>query len=118
MKINLNSSVFTEMNHQLDVAIQAVLREVYKKNFQSGDITLKLIIGSHTDFAQVPDGMGGVTNAPYEKPVFVHKINIALQKKSSLDGSYIAKGQMLEFNDGVFELRDVDKAQMEMEDFI
>ena len=68
MKINLNSSVFTEMNHQLDVAIQAVLREVYKKNFQSGDITLKLIIGSHTDFAQVPDGMGGVTNAPYEKP--------------------------------------------------
>lgn len=114
-RIDLNSVIFEGMNRNLQSAISAVLREVHKENFRSGDITLKLTIGSTIEYTDVPDGIGGITRAPYNAPVFAHKINIALQKKDSLEGVYIAKGQQLESRDGVFELKDVNKAQIEME---
>lgn len=113
--VELNSEVFQEMRQNLNVSILAVLKEIHKDNFASGDISLKLTIGRVTEFEKVPDGHGGLVNKPYKMPVFEHKINISLQKKDSIGGQYVATGKELVYEDGLFELVDVEKAQMEME---
>ena len=114
-RVDINGEVFKTMRCDLQLVLHNVLYEIFNKNFESGDITLKLNVGTSLEFEDVPDGMGGWTRAHYDIPKFSYKINYALQKKDNIDGAYIAKGQVLALENGYFELVDVEKAQMEME---
>ena len=114
-RVDINGEVFKDMRGDLQLVLHNVLIEIFNENFESGDITLKLNVGTSLEFEDVPDGMGGWTRTPYNRPIFNYKINYALQKKDNIDGAYIAEGQVLALENGFFKLMDIEKAQMEME---
>lgn len=111
--IDLNSDIFDEMRTELDSAIVRVVKEIYDGNFKGGDISLKLSIDTETDFTEVPDGLGGVTNEPYKKPFFIHSIGVTLQKKDSIKGHYVAEGKQIELMNDKYVLKEVEQAQID-----
>lgn len=107
MKVfSLQDEKFEEMQTALNVSLVDVAKKIARGEFEQGDITLKIKLGTVPDFNN---------ETPYKMPAFNFKVNTNLQKKSSLGGG----GQYddMEFaidESGCVGLKRVQSAQMDM----
>lgn len=104
---NLFDEKFEDMNAGLNVALMQVAKKIADEEFEQGEITLKLKIG--TVYEQ-KDGKA------YKMPAFNYKIGTNLQKKSSLDGGDAYQGMEFKLDDGVVVLEKVKSNQIDMLD--
>lgn len=102
---NLQDEKFEEMQISLNASIIHVAKKIAAGEFEQGDITLKLKIG--TVYEQKDE-------KAYKMPAFNYKIGTNLQKKSSLDGGDAYKDMEFKLDDGVVVLERVKSNQMDM----
>lgn len=102
---NLQDEKFEDMQMSLNASIIHVAKKIASGEFEQGDITLKLKIG--TVYEQ-KDGKA------YKMPAFTYKISTNLQKKSSTDGGDAYQGMEFKLNDEVVVLERVKTNQMDM----
>ncbi len=92
LDIDIDSPVFNAMLTDLDEEIQRVVRSVYKGEFASGEISLKLDLKIRDAYKEIPreDIHGDMINEKYEykKPNFEHKITSTLKKQYNQKGCY------------------------------
>lgn len=104
---NLFDEKFEDMHAGLNVAIMHVAKKIATEEFEQGEITLKLKIG--TVYEQ-KDGKA------YKMPAFNYKIGTNLQKKSSTDGKDAYNGMEFKLDDGVVVLEKVKSNQIDVLD--
>lgn len=102
---NLQDPKFEEMQISFDASIIHVAKKIAAGEFEQGEITLKLKIG--TVYEQKDE-------KAYKMPAFNYKIGTNLQKKSSLDGGDAYKDMEFKLDDGVVVLERVKSNQMDM----
>ena len=102
---SLKDPKFEEMQISFDASIIHVAKKIAAGEFEQGEITLKLKIG--TVYEQKDE-------KAYKMPAFNYKIGTNLQKKSSLDGGYTYKDMEFKLDDGVVVLERVKSNQMDM----
>ena len=102
---NLQDPKFEEMQISFDASIIHVAKKIAAGEFEQGEITLKLKIG--TVYEQKDE-------KAYKMPAFNYKIGTNLQKKSSLDGGDAYKDMEFKLDDGVVVLERVKTNQMDM----
>ena len=104
---SLRDEKFEEMQTSLDASIIHVAKKIAAGEFEQGDITLKLKIG--TMYEQKEE-------TAYKMPAFNYKIVTNLQKKSSLDGGDAYKDMEFKLDDNVVVLEKVKSNQIDMFD--
>lgn len=102
---SLKDPKFEEMQISFDASIIHVAKKIAAGEFEQGEITLKLKIG--TVYEQKDE-------KAYKMPAFNYKIGTNLQKKSSLDGGDTYKDMEFKLDDGVVVLERVKSNQMDM----
>lgn len=102
---SLRDEKFEEMQMSLDASIIQVAKNIAAGEFEQGDITLKLKIG--TMYEQKEE-------TAYKMPAFNYKIVTNLQKKSSLDGGDAYKDMEFKLDDNVVVLEKVKSNQIDM----
>lgn len=102
---SLKDPKFEEMQISFDASIIHVAKKIAAGEFEQGEITLKLKIG--TVYEQKDE-------KAYKMPAFNYKIGTNLQKKSSLDGGDAYKDMEFKLDDGVVVLERVKSNQMDM----
>lgn len=105
LDIDVESPVFGEMLDNLNEEIQRTIKKVYDKEFESGEISLKLTIEipkAFKTFAKA-DEFGEIVNETYSyrAPKFDHKITTTLKKQFKQEGTY-AEEREVQFEDGKF----------------
>lgn len=105
-KINLYSEEFDELKINLNASIEHVVKKLASKEFEAGDVNLKIKIGFDPDYKG---------EKLYKKPVVTFKVNTVLQKKSDLGGgfSYVNKELVLD-EDGQPVLQEVKSSQIDV----
>ena len=105
-KINLYSEEFDELKINLNASIEHVVKKLASKEFEGGDINLKIKIGFITDYKN---------EQLYKKPAVLFKVNTVLQKKSNVDGSFSYKNKELVLDeDGQPVLQEVKSSQIDV----
>lgn len=104
---NLQDPKFEEMHTRFNASIIHVAKKIATGEFEQGEITLKLKIG--TVYEQKDE-------TAYKMPAFNYKICTNLQKKSSLDGGDAYKDMEFKLDDGVVVLERVKSNQIDMLD--
>ena len=104
---SLQDEKFEEMQKSLNASIVHVARKIAAGEFEQGDITLKLKIG--TVYEQKEETV-------YQMPAFNYKIGTNLQKKSSLFGRDAYDGMEFKLDGGVVVLEKVKSNQIDMLD--
>ena len=104
---SLQDEKFEDMQMSLNASIIHVAKKIAAGEFEQGDITLKLKIG--TVYEQKDE-------KAYKMPAFNYKIGTNLQKKSSLDGGDAYQGMEFKLDDGVVVLEKVKSNQIDMLD--
>ncbi len=104
---SLRDEKFEEMQMSLDASIIHVAKKIAAGEFEQGDITLKLKIG--TMYEQKEE-------TAYKMPAFNYKIVTNLQKKSSLDGGDAYKDMEFKLDDNMVVLEKVKSNQIDMFD--
>lgn len=107
-KINLYTEEFDELKINLNASIEHVVKKLASKEFEAGDINLKIKIGFDADYKN---------EQLYRKPVVMFKVNTVLQKKSKIDGGFSYKNKELVLDeDGQPVLQEVKIDQIDMFD--
>lgn len=105
-KINLYSEEFDELKINLNASIEHVVKKLASKEFEGGDINLKIKIGFITDYKN---------EQLYRKPAVLFKVNTVLQKKSNVDGGFSYKNKELVLDeDGQPVLQEVRSNQIDV----
>lgn len=105
-KINLYSEEFDELKINLNASIEHVVKKLASKEFEVGDINLKIKIGFDADYKN---------EQLYKKPVVLFKVNTVLQKKSNVDGGFSYKNKELVLDeDGQPVLQEVKSSQIDV----
>lgn len=121
LDIDIESPVFSEMLNNLNEEIQRTIKKVYDKEFESGEISLKLTIEIPKAFKTFPktNEFGEIVNETYSfrAPKFDHKITTTLKKQFKQEGSY-AEEREVQFEGGKFVVAPVKlkDPQMSIED--
>ena len=107
-EFNLNGIKFEEMQMKLNVAVIDISKKIATGEFGSGDVSLKLTIGTSSQYKD---------ETMYEMPVFSYKINTNLQKKSNVNGGDIFPNMELSLDDDeTLVLKEVKSNQLDMFD--
>lgn len=105
LDIDVESPVFSEMLDNLNEEIQRTIKKVYDKEFESGEISLKLTIEIPKAFKTFgkTDEFGEIINETYSyrSPKFDHKITTTLKKQFKAEGTY-AEEREVQFENGKF----------------
>ncbi|APM37343.1 hypothetical protein [Clostridium kluyveri] len=118
--VDTSSPIFKKILSQLDVRIKAIMDKVYdNKDFQSGDITLKITLGTVTNAKEfVVMKEGRLINKEYEyKSLDIkHAITTTLKQTDKTDGEYIGQKELIKNSDGDFIEVPIKDGQMNMFD--
>ena len=106
-KFNLNDEKFEEMQMKLNIAVIDISKKIATGEFESGDVSLKLTIGTTSQYKD---------ETMSEMPVFSYKINTNLQKKSNVNGGDIFPNMELSLDDETLVLKEVKSNQIGMFD--
>lgn len=105
-KINLYTEEFDELKISLNASIEHVVKKLASKEFEAGDINLKIKIGFKADYKN---------EKMYRKPVVLYKVNTVLQKKSNIDSEFSYKNKELVLDeDGEPVLQEVKSSQIDV----
>ena len=106
-EFNLKDEKFEEMQMALNAAIVQVGEKIAKGEFEQGDVSLKLKIGTVIEQKE---------ETVYKMPAFAYKIGTNLQKKSSMDGGDAYRDMELKLYDNMVILEKVRSDQIDMFD--
>lgn len=119
LDIDIESPVFSEMLDNLNNEILRTIQKVYDKEFESGEISLKLTIelpNAYENFPSVDEyGEQAVKTFKYRKPEFEHKVTTTLKKQYKRDGIFSDKRD-IQFKDGRFVAVPIKEAQISIDD--
>lgn len=104
-EFNLKDEKFKDMQMALNAAIVQVGEKIAKGEFEQGDVSLKLKIG--TVIEQKDETV-------YKMPAFTYKIGTNLQKKSNMDGGDAYRDMELKVYDDMVILERVKSDQIDM----
>ena len=104
---SLQDEKFEDMQMSLNASIIHVAKKIAAGEFEQGEITLKLKIGTVYEHKE---------ETPYMMPAFNYKIGTNLQKKSSLEGKNAYQNMEFKIDDGVVVLERVQSNQIDMLD--
>lgn len=108
MKIfSLQDEKFEDMQMALNDAIVQVGQKIAKGEFEQGDVSLKLKIGTVIEQKE---------ETVYKMPAFTYKIGTNLQKKSSMDGGDAYRDMELKVCGDMVILERVKSNQIDMFD--
>lgn len=117
LDIDVDSPVFSIILKDLDKEIQRVIGQVYNKEFESGEITLKLNIEIHEDTETFPkQGLPGefkTETFKYRKPFIKHNVSTTLKKQYKKEGIYTDKRD-IQFIDGKYVAVPLEEAQIRL----
>lgn len=102
---SLQDEKFEYMQMSLNASIVHVAKKIAAGEFEQGEITLKLKIGTVYEHKE---------ETAYKMPAFNYKIGTNLQKKSSLDGGDAYQGMEFKLDDGVVVLEKVKSNQIDV----
>lgn len=92
LKIDIDSPIFNSMLHDLNLEIRRVIEKVYDKEFENGEISLKLKLNINNEYKEYPkeNEFGEIINEMYRyrKPYFEHAISTTFKKNYKQDGLY------------------------------
>lgn len=121
LEIDIESQVFKPMLSAFNKEIQRVIKEVYEKRFESGEITLKLNIEIPDQVKEIPtvNEVGELINElyKYKAPNFEHKISTTLKKQYKHEGSYKDRKEVVE-EAGHFIVKPLKEAQINVDEYI
>ncbi|WP_017752500.1 hypothetical protein [Clostridium tyrobutyricum] len=118
--VDINNPAFKKIFDSLDIRIKAIMDKIYDgKDFASGDITLKITLGTtdnSKDFVVIKNGE--LTNKRYEYRSLdiKHAITTTLKKTDKTDGEYIGQKELVKNGDGEYVEVPVRDSQMNMFD--
>jgi hypothetical protein len=119
LEMELTSPIFDEMREQLDAAIKDCITRVYNKEFESGEVTLKLSIELPETYKILPkEGKYGEMSSEkyyYRKPRFKHNTTTSLKKQFKTDGVY-TDDREVQLDDDVFIAKKIDDRQISLFD--
>lgn len=104
---SLQDEKFEDMQMSLNASIVHVAKKIAAGEFEQGDITLKLKVGTVNELKE---------GTVYKMPAFNYKIGTNLQKKSNLDGGGAYDGMEFKLDDNVVVLEKVQSNQIDMLD--
>lgn len=115
LQIDIESPIFSEMLSNVDTEIQRVISKVFNKEFEGGEITLKISIelqqGREKIQRQAEDGELYEDEFLYRKPYIKHNVSTTLKKKFKKEGLYTSDRDV-EFNGDKYIAIPIQKAQM------
>lgn len=104
---SLQDEKFEDMQMALNTAIVQVGQKIAKGEFEQGEVSLKLKIGTVIEQKE---------ETVYKMPAFTYKIGTNLQKKSSMDGGDTYRDMELKVYDNIVILEKVRSDQIDMFD--
>jgi len=120
LTIDIDSPVFSSMLSDLNGEIQRVIEKVFKGEFESGEISVKLNIEipeSYKSFARTNEDDELVSDTyKYKRPDFQHKVTSTLKKKYEQKGEFTGEREVV-FIDGEYVARPLEQDQMTLEDY-
>lgn len=118
--VDIDNPTFKKIFKQLDLRIKAVMDKIYdNKDFQSGDITLKITLGTVNnirDLVVMKDGKLINKNYEYKSLDIKHAITTALKKTDKVGGEYISKKELIKNPEGEYIEVPIKDSQMNMFD--
>ena len=120
LTIDIDSPVFSNMLGDLNGEIQRVIEKVFKGEFESGEISVKLNIeipDSYKSYARTTlEGDLVNDTYKYKRPFFQHKITSTLKKKYEQKGEFTGEREVI-LLDGEYVARPLVQDQMTLEDY-
>lgn len=118
-EISFDSEVFKDAKSMLDGALLGVLTQVFKGQFESGDINLKISISLVDDYEKLPgdDPITGETIETmyeYRRPEIESTVSTSLKKVAKGKASYSPQAEIKEM-DGAFVIQELPKVQITMD---
>lgn len=104
---SLQDEKFEDMQMALNTAIVQVGQKIAKGEFEQGDVSLKLKIGTVIEQKE---------ETVYKMPAFTYKIGTNLQKKSNMDGGDAYRDMELKVYGDMVILEKVRSDQIDMFD--
>jgi len=118
--IGIDSEPFEEMLDELDERIKVVLDEIYDgKDFQSGDIALKITLGvddKTKDYPVLKQGQVITKQYKYKGLEVKHNITTTLKKTDKASGEYSSEKELVKNGKGEYVEVPVKNSQMGMFD--
>lgn len=121
LEIDIDSPVFEGMLKDLNKEIQRAILKVYDREFEVGEISLKLSLEIPEGFETIPKAnkYGEVINETYKyrKPIFKHNLTTTFKKTFKNDGGYTDKRDV-QLIDGKFVAVPITQPQMSIYDLV
>lgn len=119
LEIELQSPIFNGMREQLGEAIQEAFEKVFNKEFEAGEIALKLSVSMPETYKEIPvenriTGEIVKEKKPYRYPRLKFTVTTNFKKKNKAEGQYVDCDRKIELDDDVFIIKKVEDAQMRM----
>lgn len=121
LEIDIESQIFKEFLHDLNLKIKQCLLELYEEKFRSGEISAKMNLEIETAYEcyrSIDDaGNDSIETYSYRKPIFDHNITLTLKKTDKASGGYSEKRE-IQFEDGKFLAVPLKERQTNIEDLL
>ncbi len=92
LEIDIYSPIFKSMLQDLNLEIRRVIEKVFDKEFENGEISLKLKLNINNEHKEYPkeNEFGEIINETYRyrKPYFEHAVSTTFKKNYKQDGVY------------------------------
>lgn len=119
LEVDISSPIFEKVLKQFNYQIIEVIKKVYNKEFESGDITLKLTLEVPSRFKEFPvqdviSEQPTVKVYEYKALSFNHSINTTLKKVDKISGSYYGEKELEKDDEGNFIEKPIEDPQLNM----
>lgn len=106
--VDINSPIFQAMFNELNLQMVEVIKKVYDKKFESGDITLKITLKVPTRIKEFPGvneiGEDVVKEYKYRSLYFKNDITTTLKKVDKTSSEYYGEKELKKDDDGFKEI--------------
>lgn len=119
LELDIYSPIFKIMLHDLNLEMKRAIDKVFERDFEGGEITLKLKIEIPDGYKEYPktDRYGNTTTERYvyRRPRFEHTVTTTLKKQYKQEGVY-AEERDIKFVDGQYIACPIQDPQMSVFD--
>lgn len=119
LEIDIESPIFKNMLHDLNLEIKRAIEKVYDEEFEVGEISLKLKLSIADDYKVYPkeNEFGEIINETYQyrRPYFEHQVSTTFKKQYKQEGLYTEEKEV-KCIDGNYVVAPLKEPQLSMFD--
>ncbi|MBE6066135.1 MAG: hypothetical protein E7211_00325 [Clostridium lundense] len=120
LDIDINSPVFYGLLQDLNEEIQRCVRKIYDKEFEAGEISVKLNLEILNAYKTIPrtNDLGELINDTYKyrQPNFKHTVTSTLKKRYKQEGVFTGESEVV-YDDDKFIVVPLKNEQISIEDY-